>query len=377
MILSDEQIQFQEAARKFADAELKPYAAAWEETGLPDELIKKLGELGYLGLLTKNEFDGSELDYLTYALIIEELARGDAATSTLVSVHNSVCCLPIEQFGTEQQKAQFLSDLAKGNIIGAFALTEPGAGSDAAQIKCRAERKGDHYILNGTKQFITNGKRCGLAIVFAVTDPKAGKKGISAFIVPKGLPGFEVTKLEDKLGIRASDTAQLVFQDCALPSHFLLGQEGEGLKIALSNLEGGRIGIAAQAIGIAQAALDMALNYADQRQTFGKKLSAHQALAFRLADMATEIEAARSLVWRAAMAKMTGQPALKLAAMAKLKASEMAERVVSEALQIHGGYGFLKDFPIERLYRDVRITRIYEGASDIQRLIIARELIPI
>lgn len=374
MIPTPDQQQFQEAAREFATGELKPYAAQWEEEGLPSALVAKLGKLGFLGLLSDPQWGGTGVDYLTYALIIEELAYGDASTSTLVSVHNSVCCLPIEKFGTEAQKRRFLPELTSGRMIGAFALTEPGAGSDATAIQCRARRQGENFILHGSKQFITNGNRCGLAIVFAVTDPAAGKKSISAFLVPKDSPGFKVVKLEDKLGIRASDTAQLIFEDCVVPGDYLLGKEGDGLKIALANLEGGRIGIAAQALGIARAALDMAVGYAKERKTFGKVLLDHQAIAFRLADMATEIEAARSLIWRAALTKMAGEPALALASMAKLKASEMAERVVSEALQIHGGYGYLKDFPIERLYRDVRITRIYEGTSDIQRLIIAREL---
>lgn len=375
MILTEDQRQIVDMARGFAEAELKPHGAEWEAAGyLPDSVVAAMGELGLLGMLVPEEWGGVGLDYRTYALVVEELAAGDASASTLMTVHNSVCCLPVLKFGSEEQKQRFLPDLASGKSIGAFCLTEPSTGSDAAAIKTRARRDGDHYVLNGSKQFITNGQRAGVAIVFAVTDPELGKKGISAFLVPKGTPGFVVARIEDKLGQKASDTAQLAFEDCRVPASLRLGEEGEGLKIALANLEGGRIGIAAQSIGIARAAFEAALSYAKERKTFGKKLTEHQAISFRLAEMATQIEAARALTQRAAEAKDAGEPALKLAAMAKLTASDMAEKVCSEALQIHGGYGYLKDFPVERYCRDVRVTRIYEGTSDIQKLIIARAL---
>jgi len=375
MIMTEERRQIRDLARTFADDVLRPNAAAWEAAGyLPDNIVKQMGALGFMGMLVPEEWGGSGLDCQSYALVVEALAAGDAAASTIMSVHNSVCCLPLLNFGTAVQKQRYLRPMAEGALIGCFCLTEPDAGSDAAAIRLRADRRADGYILNGSKQFISNGKRANLALVFAVTDPDSGKHGISAFLVPTNSPGFRVARLEDKLGQRASDTAHIVFEDCYVPADHRLGAEGEGLRIALANLEGGRIGIAAQAIGMAQAAFDAALVYARQRKTFGKPIIEHQAIAFRLADMATEIAAARALTHEAAALKDAGQPALMLAAMAKLKASEMAEKVVSDALQIHGGYGFLKDFAVERIYRDVRVTRIYEGTSDIQRLIIARDL---
>ncbi|HNB28854.1 MAG TPA: acyl-CoA dehydrogenase family protein, partial [Alphaproteobacteria bacterium] len=321
------------------------------------------------------EWGGAGVDYGTYALVVEELAAGDASVSTMMSVHTSVVCLPILNFGIEAQKQRFLRPLSTGGMVGAFCLTEPGTGSDAAAIKTRAVRDGDSYVLNGSKQFISNGKRCGVALVIAVTDPAAGKHGISAFLVPQGTKGFEVARLEDKLGQRASDTAQLVFNDCRIPADLRLGEEGEGLKIALANLEGGRIGIGAQAVGMARAALDEAVRYAKERKTFGKPIAEHQAIAFRLAEMATEVEAARALIQHACAIRATGQRALKYAAMAKLFATEMAERVCSEAIQVHGGYGFLKDYLVERIYRDVRVCKIYEGTSDIQKIVISRELL--
>ncbi|MGH6894336.1 MAG: acyl-CoA dehydrogenase family protein [Dongiaceae bacterium] len=376
MIMTEEQRQIVDMARDFAEGELKPHATEWEAAGyVPDSVVAKMGELGLMGMLVPEEWGGAGVDYQTYALVVEELSAGDASVSTIMSVHTSVVCLPILNFGTEAQKQRFLRPLSAGGMVGAFCLTEPGAGSDAAAIKTRATRDGDSYVLNGSKQFISNGKRCHVALVIAVTDPAAGKRGISAFLVPQGTTGFEVARLEDKLGQRASDTAQLVFQDCRIPADLRLGEEGEGLKIALANLEGGRIGIAAQAIGMARAALDEALKYAKERRTFGKAIAEHQAIAFRLAEMATSIEAARALTQQAAVVKDAGGKSLKLAAMAKLFASDMAERVASEALQIHGGYGFLKDFLVERIYRDVRVTRIYEGTSDIQKIIIARSLL--
>jgi len=376
MILSEEQQAIVDMARDFANSELKPHATEWEKAGyIPDALVTKMGELGLMGMLVSEEWGGAGVDYGTYALVVEELAAGDGSVSTLMSVHTSVVCMPIQNFGTTAQKERFLRPLSTGGMVGAFCLTEPGAGSDAAAIKCRAVKEGDSYVLNGSKQFISNGKRCGVALVIAVTDPTAGKKGISAFLVPQGTKGFEVARLEDKLGQRASDTAQLVFNDCRIPADLRLGEEGEGLKIALSNLEGGRIGIAAQAIGMARSALEEAIKYAQERKTFGKAIAEHQAIAFRLADMATQVEAARALTQHACAVRASGQRALKQAAMAKLFATEMAERVCSDAIQVHGGYGFLKDFLVERLYRDVRVCKIYEGTNDIQKIIISRELL--
>jgi hypothetical protein len=306
---------------------------------------------------------------------MEEVAAGDGACSTIMGVHNSTGCVPILRFGTEDQKQRFLKPMARGEQLAAFCLTEPEAGSEASAIRTRAQKRGNKYVLNGTKQFITGGASADLAIVFAVTDPAAGKKGISAFIVPTDTPGYRVARVEHKLGQRASDTCQIAFDDLELTPDLMLGQEGEGYKIALSNLEGGRIGIAAQSVGMARAAYEAALAYAKERETFGQKIAAHQAVAFRLADMATQIEAARGLVLNAAALRDAARPCLKEAAMAKLFASEMAERVCSDAIQIHGGYGYLNDFPVERIYRDVRVCQIYEGTSDIQRLVISRQIL--
>jgi butyryl-CoA dehydrogenase len=312
---------------------------------------------------------------LSLAVALEEIAAGDGATSTIVSVQNSVVCGPIAAFGTDAQKGQYLRPLARGDWLGCFCLTEPQAGSDAATIATRADKRGDRYVLNGIKQFITTGKNADIAIVFAVTDKAAGKKGISAFIVDTKTPGYVVARIEDKLGQRASDTAQIVFENCEVPAANLLGREGDGYRIALANLEAGRIGIAAQSVGMARAAFDAALGYARERQAFGKPIVEHQAVAFKLADMAVEIEAARQLLWHAAALRDAGDPCLKEASMAKLYASEMAERVCSAALQIHGGYGYVTDFPVERIYRDVRVCQIYEGTSEIQRLVVSRALI--
>jgi alkylation response protein AidB-like acyl-CoA dehydrogenase len=326
-----------------------------------------------MGMLVPPEYGGAGADHVGYALALEEIAAGDGATSTILSV-NSLCCSAIQQYGSEEQKQRFLVPMAKGGSIAAFCLTEPQAGSDAAAIKTRARRHGNRWVLNGTKQFITSGSTAQIALVFAVTDPAAGRKGISAFIVPTDTAGYRVARVEKKLGQRASDTAQLVFEDLELTPDLMLGQEGEGYRIALANLEGGRLGIAAQSVGMARAAYEAALAYAQEREAFGDKIIAHQAVAFRLADMATRLAAARGLIFEAASRRDAGQPCLKEAAMAKLFASEMAERVVSDAIQIHGGYGYLADFPVERIYRDVRVCQIYEGTSDIQRLIIAREI---
>lgn len=376
MLPSEEQLMIRDTARDFAQRALKPNAAAWDrEHRFPAEALKEMGKLGFLGMLTPEEWGGSAVGDVAYAMALEEIAAGDGSVSTIMSVHNSVGCKPIATFGTPAQKEQFLRPLASGNWIGGFALTEPQAGSDASAIKTRAKADGNsHYVLNGTKQFITSGKNAKVVIVFAVTDPEAGKKGISAFIVPTDTPGYRIGRVEEKLGQHASDTCQLVFEDMRIPAEYRLGAEGEGYKIALSNLEGGRIGIAAQSVGMAQAALDAALAYSKERETFGKKLFEHQAIAFKLADMATQIHIARQGVLHAAALREAGRPALTEASMAKLFASEMAERVASTAIQIFGGYGYLSDFPVERIYRDVRVCQIYEGASDIQRMLIARSL---
>jgi butyryl-CoA dehydrogenase len=375
MMLTDEQRMLRDTAREFAQNELAPHAAEWDrEARFPAEALAALGRLGFMGMLVPPECGGAGADHVGYALALEEIAAGDGAVSTILSVHNSVGCLPILRYGSEEQKQRFLVPMARGDMLSCFCLTEPEAGSDAAAIKTRARRHGNRWVMNGTKQFITSGQNAQVAIVFAVTDPAAGRNGISAFIVPTATPGYRVARLEHKLGQRASDTAQLVFEEMELTPDLLLGGEGEGYRIALANLEGGRIGIAAQALGMARAAYEAALGYAKEREAFGQKLIAHQAVAFRLADMATGLAAARGLILDAAERRDQGEPCLKEAAMAKLFASEMAERVASDAIQIHGGYGYLADFPVERIYRDVRVCQIYEGTSDIQRLIIAREI---
>jgi len=375
MRLSAEQTLVRDTMRAFAQAELAPHAAAWDRDHLfPRDALRALGGLGALGMVVPERWDGAGMDYVSLAVAIEEIAAGDGATSTIVSVQNSVVCGPINAFGTDAQKEKFLRPLARGDLLGCFCLTEPHTGSDAAAIATRAERRGETYVLTGVKQFITTGKNADVAVVFAVTDKAAGKKGISAFVVDTATKGYVVARVEDKLGQRASDTAQILFEDCAVPAANLLGREGDGYRIALANLEAGRIGIAAQAVGMARAALEAALLYARERQAFGKPIIEHQALNFRLADMATEIEAARQLILHAAALRDAGEPCLKEASMAKLFASEMAERVCSAALQIHGGYGYVNDFPVERIYRDVRVCQIYEGTSDIQRLVIGRAL---
>jgi butyryl-CoA dehydrogenase len=376
VLLTDEQRQIRDTLRDFAREALAPNAASWDrEHRFPREALRALGELGALGIVVPEAFGGAALDYVSLAVALEEIAAGDGATSTIVSVQNSVVCGPIFAFGSDGQKAKYLPSLARGETLGCFCLTEPQTGSDAGAIATRAERRGDHYVLSGVKQFITSGANADVAIVFAVTDRSAGKKGISAFIVDTKSPGYVVAHVEDKLGQRASDTAQIVFEQCNVPTENLLGGEGDGYRIALANLEGGRIGIAAQAVGMARAALDAALAYARERHAFGKPIAEHQAIAFRLADMATQVDVARQMVWHAAALRDAGEPCLKEASMAKLFASEMAERVCSDALQVHGGYGYVTDFPVERIYRDVRVCQIYEGTSDIQRLVIAREIL--
>src|SRR5438270_586775 len=370
MILSEEQAMIRETARNFAAERLKPFAAEWDrESIFPGEALAEMGRLGLMGMLVPETYDGAASDHVSYALALEEIAAGDGSCSTIMSVHNSVGCMPVLKFGSEEQKERFLKPLARGDQLAAFALTEPSAGSDASSIKTRATKVGNHYVLNGTKQFITSGENADLVIVFAITDPEAGKKGMSAFLVPTSTPGFKVARIEKKLGLHASDTAHLVFDEMALTPDLLLGAEGEGYRIALANLEGGRIGIAAQAVGMARAAYEAALSYAKERHTFGKPIIEHQAVAFRLADMATQIEVARQMLLHAAALRDAGRPCMKEASMAKLFASEMAERVCSDAIQIHGGYGYLADFPVERIYRDVRICQIYEGSSDIPRMV--------
>lgn len=374
-LLSEEQRLVRDAARAFAQAQLAPHAGAWDRAGaLPATIVRQMGELGLLGMLVPAEWGGTRTDDLAYALAIEEVAAGCASCSVLMSVHNSVGCVPILKFGTEAQKQAWLPRLASGEVIGAFCLTEPQAGSEADAIKTRAAFDGEAWVLNGAKQFITNGARAGMAIVFAVTDPDLGKKGLSAFIVDTATPGFSVDRTEHKMGIRASDTCAITLTDCRVSAANLLGQRGQGLKIALSNLEGGRIGIAAQAVGIARAALDAATAYAAERVQFGKPIDQHQAIAHTLADMHTRLNAARLLVHHAARLRSAGQPCISEASQAKLFASETAEWVCSKALQIHGGYGYLEDFAVERHYRDARITQIYEGTSEIQKIVIARHL---
>ena len=375
MLVTDEQQQIVDAIRDFAQERLRPFAEQWDKAHrFPREAIDEMAALGLFGMLVPEQYGGSDTGYVAYALALEEIAAGDGACSTIMSVHNSVGCVPILKFGTEQQKQQFLAPLASGSMIGAFALTEPQAGSDASSLKTRARLDGDHYILNGSKQFITSGQNAGVVIVFAVTDPEAGKRGITAFIVPTDTPGYQVARVEDKLGQHASDTCQIVFDNVRVPVANRLGEEGQGYKIALANLEGGRIGIASQSVGMARAAFEVARDYAKERQSFGKPLIEHQAVAFRLADMATRIAVARQMVLHAAALRDAGRPALVEASMAKLFASEMAEKVCSDALQTLGGYGYLSDFPLERIYRDVRVCQIYEGTSDIQRMVISRNL---
>lgn len=375
MLLTEEQEQIRDMARDFAQEVLAPGAAARDRAhAFPREELTQMGELGFLGMLVPEADGGSETGMLAYALALEEIAAADGACSTIMSVHSSVGCVPILKYGTDDQKARFLPKLASGEWIGGFALTEPQAGSDASFLKTRARRDGDHYVIDGAKQFITSGKNGKVIIVFAVTDPEAGKKGISAFIVPTDTPGYQVVSVEHKLGQHSSDTCALAFTDMRVPVENRLGAEGEGYRIALANLEGGRIGIAAQAVGMARGAYQAALAYARERITFGKPIADHQAIAFKLADMATQIDAARLLVHRAARLREAGMPCLTEASMAKLFASEMAEKVCSAAIQIHGGYGYLNDYPVERIYRDVRVCQIYEGTSEVQRMVIARGL---
>jgi butyryl-CoA dehydrogenase len=379
MLLSESQRMIRDTMRSFARERLAPFAAEWDRShAFPREALAELGRLGAYGIAIPERFGGAGLDYVSLAVALEEIAAGDGATSTILSVQNSVVCGPLLAFGSDAQKERYLKPLASGAKLGCFCLTEPHAGSDAAAITTRAEfvvdGDGEAYVLNGVKQFITSGKHADVALVFAVTDKTAGKRGMSAFVVDTDTPGYVVARVEEKLGQRASDTAQIVFENCRVPAANLLGREGEGYRIALANLEAGRIGIAAQSVGMARSAFEAALLYAGERKSFGKALLEQQAISFRLADMATEIEVARQMVWHAASLRDAGEPCLKEASMAKLFASEMAERVCSAAIQIHGGYGYVTDFPVERIYRDVRVCQIYEGTSEIQRLVIGRAL---
>lgn len=375
MLLTPEQEMIRDAVRQFAQDVIAPQAAQWDrDKTFPKDVHKELARLGAYGVAVPEELGGAGLDYLSLALILEEIAAGDGGTSTVISVNNCPVCSMLMAFANDAQKQRWLVPLARGEMLGAFCLTEPHVGSDASALRTTATRDGDHYVLNGVKQFITSGKHADVAIVMAVTDRAAGKRGISAFLVPTGTPGYIVARLEDKLGQHSSDTAQIVFEDCRIPADCLLGEEGAGYKMALSGLEGGRIGIASQSIGMARAAFEAALAYARERESFGQPLFQHQAVQFRLADMATQIEVARQMVWHAASLKDAGRSCLKEAAMAKLFASEMAERVCSDAIQVFGGYGYVNDFPAERIYRDVRVCQIYEGTSDIQKILIARAL---
>ncbi len=375
MQLTDEQIMIRDMARQFAQDRLAPGVAARDASGeFPAEQIREMGGLGLMGMTVSPDWDGAGADYVSYVLAMEEIAAADGAASTIMSVNNAPVCAAVERFGSAEQKERFLRPLAKGEMLGAFALTEPQAGSDASALKTRALRDGNHYVLNGAKQFITSGSTADVTLTFAVTDPEKGKKGISAFLVPTDSPGYTVAAVEKKMGQRGSDTCAIQFEDCRITPDCLLGEEGQGYMIALANLETGRVGIAAQSVGMARAAYEAALAYARERTSFGKPIFEHQAVAFRLSDMATQIEAAQQLTLHAAALKDAGIPCLKEAAMAKLFASEMAERVCSDALQVFGGYGYLQDFPVERILRDVRVCKIYEGTSDIQKLIIARAI---
>jgi len=375
MILTEQQSMVRETARQFARERLKPRSPQWDrDVTFPLEALREMGELGFLGMTVPEEWGGVGADAVTLAVALEEIAAGDAACATIMSGHNSVGCMPIAKFGTPEQKTRFLRPMAQGKLLSAFCLTEPQGGSDAGAMTTRARRDGDSYVLSGAKQFITTGKHADVALVFAKTDPAAGSRGITGFIVPTNTPGYVVGRVESKMGQHASDTCQIHFENMRIPATLRLGEEGEGYRIALSNLEGGRIGIAAQAVGIAQAAFEAAYAYAQERVSFGKPIIEHQAVGFRLAAMATRIEAARQLVLHSAALRDQNAPCLKEACMAKLVASEAAEWVCTEAIQVHGGYGYLSDYPVEQLYRDARVTRIYEGTNDIQHLVILREL---
>ena len=375
MLLNEQQTMIRDTARQFASEQLAPNAAAWDREAIfPAEAVKGMGALGLLGVQVPEEWGGSGLGNIELAVVAEEIAAGDGGCSTIMAVQNSVVCMPLYKYGSEDQKQRYLRKLATGEMLGAFMLTEPHTGSDAGAITTRAQKVGNKYVLNGSKQFISTGSKAGIAITFAVTDPDAGSKGISAFLVPTDAPGYTVARVEHKLGQRSSETCAITLDNVEITPDLLLGEEGEGYRIALSNLEGGRIGVAAQSVGMARAAFEHAVAYARERETFGQKLIEHQAIAFKLAEMKTKISVARQMYLHAADLRDRGEKCVEEAAMAKLFASEMAERVCSDAIQIHGGYGYLQDFPVERIYRDVRVTQIYEGASEIQKMVISREI---
>ncbi len=375
MLLSDEQTMIRDMARDFAQRELAPNAAQWDkEAKVPENVLAKMAELGLLGMCVDPQWGGAGADYLSYILAVEEIAAGDAATSTVMVVNNVPVCAALADYGTDEQKAQFLTPIASGEHIGAFCLTEPQAGSDASNLRTRAVKKGDRYVINGQKQFITSGAIASSAMIFAVTDPDAGPKGISCFLTPTSADGYNVVRIEQKMGQHGSDTAQLSFDDLEVPADMMLGREGDGYRIALANLSTGRIGTSAQAIGMAQAAFEHALAYAQEREAFGKPIVGHQAVAFRLAEMATKIETARQMMHHAAVMHMNGMECRKEASMSKLYSTEVAEEVCSAAIQTLGGYGYLNDYPVEKIYRDVRVTQIYEGTSDVQKLLIARAI---
>ncbi len=375
MLLNPDQEMIRDAVRDFAREQLWPHAARWDrERVFPREAHQGLAALGAYGICVPEEYGGAGLDYLTLALVLEEIAAGDGGTSTAISVTNCPVNAILMRYGNEAQKKKWLTRLAKGELLGVFCLTEPHVGSDASALRTTATKDGDGYVLNGVKQFITSGKNGHLAVVIAVTDKGAGKRGMSAFLVPTDAPGYVVARLEEKVGQHSSDTAQINFENCRIPAENLVGEEGEGYRIALSALEGGRIGIAAQSVGMARSAFEVALQYAKERQSFGTAIFNHQAVGFRLADCATQLEAARQLIWHAAALRDAGKPCLKEAAMAKLFASEMAEQVCSAAIQTLGGYGYVNDFPVERIWRDVRVCQIYEGTSDVQKILIQRAL---
>ena len=376
MIPSDQQTMIRESAARFAEQRLAPNSRKWEAAGkVEPEVLREMGELGFMGMTVPEQYDGAGLDYVSYALALIEIAAGDGAVSTIMSVNNAPVCAILQSVASEALREKYLKPLAAGEMIGAFALTEPQAGSDAANVQTRARRTEAGYEITGTKQFITSGQIAGAVIVFAVTDPSAGKRGMSAFVVPSGTPGMTVASLEHKMGQEASDTAQLSFDGAVVPLDHLIGEEGDGYRIALANLEAGRIGIAAQCVGMARAALDHAVAYSKERTAFGKMIADHQAVAFRLADMATQLHAAETMVLHAAALRDAGEPCLKEACMAKLFASEVAERICSDAIQIFGGYGYSREVPVEKIYRDVRVAQIYEGTSDVQRIIISRQLL--
>lgn len=376
MLLTDEQEQVREVARDFAQRSLAPHSAEWDsESVFPQAALRELGRLGFMGMTVPPEWDGAGADYVAYALALEEIAAGDGAVSTIMSGHNSVGCMPLAEYGSPLQKEKYLRPMARGELLSAFCLSEPQSGSDAGAIRTRAERRRGSYILNGTKQFVTSGKNANVALVFAATDFTLGKRGISCFIVETKQPGYRVGRVESKMGQHASDTCEVRFEDLSVPAENRLGAEGQGYRIALANLEGGRIGIAAQAVGMARAAYEIALDYAQERESFGKTIIEHQAVAFRLADMATQLEAAHQLVLHAAALRSQGLPCLKQASMAKLFATEAAERICSDAIQTMGGAGYMTDYGVERIYRAVRVSKIYEGTNDIQRLVIGRAIV--